>query len=77
MKLFLPNLAKFLLNKVDEEYISILESERSKNVPNIKFDSKVNIKIDKKYYGIYSGEWYSGEYLYNFDLFIKPHVCVF
>ena len=71
MKLYLPNLAKFLLDKVEEEYANILRYERSKNVPAIVFDSRANHELDKKYYGKYSGEWYGDDFLYNFDLYIK------
>jgi hypothetical protein len=71
MKLNLPNLANFLLDKLEEEYANILRYERSKNVPAIVFDSKANKELDKKYYGKYSGEWYGDDFLYNFDLYIK------
>jgi hypothetical protein len=71
MKLNLPNLAKFLLVKLEEEYNNILTDERSKNVPAIVFDSKANHELDKKYYGKYSGEWYEEDFLYNFDLYIR------
>ncbi len=71
MKLYLPNLAKFLLDKVEEECNNILFYERSKNVPTIVFDSRANHELDKKYYGKYSGEWYEDDFLYNFDLYIK------
>jgi hypothetical protein len=71
MKLYLPNLAKYLLDKAAEEYLSILETERFKNVPNTLFDTKANIKLDKKYYGKYTGESCSGEFIYKFDLFIQ------
>ncbi len=71
MKLNLPNLAKFLLDKVEEEYNNILTYERRINAPAIVFDSKANHELDKKYYGKYSGEWYRDDYLYDFDLYIK------
>ncbi|MBU3715091.1 MAG: hypothetical protein FGM46_09125 [Ferruginibacter sp.] len=71
MKLFLPNLARFILDKVDEECLSIFDFERNKNVPAIKFDPTVNRQLDKKYFGKYSGEWHVNEYLYSFDLYIK------
>ena len=71
MKLNLPNLAKFILVKLEEEYANILRYERSKNVPAIVFDSKANHELDKKYYGKYSGEWYEEDFLYNFDLYIR------
>jgi hypothetical protein len=71
MKLFLPNLAKFLLDKVEEEYNNILTYERRVNAPAILFDSRANKELDKKYYGKYSGEWHRDGYLYNFDLYIK------
>lgn len=71
MKLNLPNLAKFLLDKVEEEYNNILTYERRINAPAIVFDSRVNHELDKKYYGKYSGEWYRDDYLYDFDLYIK------
>jgi len=71
MKLNLPNLAKFLLDKVEEEYKNILTYERRINVPAIVFDSRANHELDKKYYGKYSGEWYRDDYLYDFDLYIK------
>jgi hypothetical protein len=71
MKLNLPNLAKFLLDKVEEEYNNILTYERRINAPAIVFDSKANHELDKKYFGKYSGEWYRDDYLYDFDLYIK------
>lgn len=71
MKLYLPNLAKFLLDKVEEEYNNILTYERGINAPAIVFDSRANKELDKKYYGKYSGEWYGDDFLYNFDLYIK------
>ncbi len=71
MKLYLPNLAKFLLDKVEEECNNILFYERSKNVPTIVFDSRANHELNKKYYGKYSGECYEDDFLYNFDLYIK------
>ena len=71
MKLYLPNLAKFLLDKVEEEYNNILTYERRINAPAIVFDSRANKELDKKYYGKYSGEWHRDDYLYNFDLYIK------
>ena len=71
MKLNLPNLAKFLLDKVVEEYNNILTYERRINAPAIVFDSRANHELDKKYYGKYSGEWYRDDYLYDFDLYIK------
>jgi hypothetical protein len=71
MKLNLPNLAKFLLDKVEAEYKIILTNERRLNVPAIVFDSRANHELDKKYFGKYSGEWYGEEFLYNFDLYIK------
>ena len=72
MKLFLPNLARLILDKTQEEYLPIVELERSLNVPPIVFDSKGNKQLDKKYLGRYSGEWYADEYLYTYDLYIKP-----
>jgi len=71
LKLNLPNLAKFLLVKLEEEYNNILTFQRRMNVPAIVFDSKANHELDKKYYGKYSGEWYRDDYLYDFDLYIK------
>ena len=71
MKLYLPNLAKFLLDKVEEEYNNILTYERGINATAIVFDSRANHELDKKYYGKYSGEWYEEDFLYNFDLYIR------
>ena len=71
LKLNLPNLAKFLLVKLEEEYNNILTFQRRMNVPAIVFDSKANHELDKKYFGKFSGEWYRDDYLYDFDLYIK------
>jgi len=71
IKLFLPNLARLILDKANEEYVAILNFERSKYATPIAFDPVNNQKLDKKYLGKYSGEWYVGEFLYNFDIFIK------
>ena len=71
MKLYLPNLARYILDKSDEEYLPILNWQRSLNAPAIVFDSRGNKQLDKKYLGKYSGEWYRDEYLYNYDLYIK------
>ncbi len=71
MKLYLVNLARFILDKSDEEYRPILQWERSLNARAIIFDSRANKQLDKKYLGMYSGEWYEDEYLYNFDLYLK------
>jgi hypothetical protein len=71
MKLYLPNLARYILDKSDEEYLPILNWQRSLNAPAIVFDSRANKQLDKKYLGKYSGEWYRDEYLYNYDLYIK------
>ncbi len=71
IKLFLPNLARLILDKANEEYVDILNFERSKYATPIAFDPSNNQKLDQKYFGKYSGEWYVGEYLYNFDLYLK------
>jgi hypothetical protein len=70
MKLRLPNLANLLISNCKTEYSSILKEERRLNAPAIVFDSRGNKKIDKKYYGKFSGEWNCDNILYNFDLYI-------
>jgi hypothetical protein len=71
IKLFLPNLARLILDKANEEYVAILNFERSKYATPIAFDPVNNQKLDKKYLGKYSGEWYVGELIYNFDIYLK------
>jgi len=70
MKLFLPNLARFVLDKSDQVFQNNLNFERSIHVPSISFDVRGNKILDKRYFGKYSGEWYRDSFLYNFDLYI-------
>lgn len=70
MKLFLPNLARFVLDKSDQVFQNNLNFERSIHAPSISFDVRGNKILDKRYFGKYSGEWYRDSLLYNFDLYI-------
>lgn len=71
MKLFLPNLARFILDKVEEEQSTIISLGRVTNVPAIQFNPTVNQQLDPKFLGKYSGEWYESNLLYNYDLHLR------
>lgn len=71
MKLFFPNLVKFILDKSDEEFEPILKEARSWNAPPIVFNPMGNQQLDKKYYGKYSGEWNREGIVATFKLYIK------
>ena len=71
MKLCLPNLAKLILEKANEEKWAIIDREQRWNAPAIVFDSKVNQQLDEKFLGKYSGEWHRDSFIYNVELYIK------
>lgn len=71
MRLFLPTLAQFIVDKSDAEFDPILEEARSLDVSAITFDPTANKQLDKKYFGKYTGEWNMDETLANFELYIQ------
>jgi hypothetical protein len=72
MQLQLPKLSNLLLANCLTEYNSILKTARSvEDDTVVVFNANGNKKLDKKFYGKYSGEWNCDSILYNFDLYIK------